>query len=182
MRKSSFFENPIAFHKRHHTVFMIAETGILTAAIVILTFLCQKTVYVIQQEEHIILEEGIWKLSATGYGFFQILPLITSLSLLIFIFAVLFVRDKKGDPILAKKMSHWLFYVSVVALVLDLITRFFELGSCFSNVKIGTEVVMDRSFGQTFIVVARALCCLDFYVWRSEFGLERFYGSRDVYR
>lgn len=181
MSKTSFFENPIAFHKRHHTVFMIAETGILTAVIAVLTFLCKRVVFLSEQEESVVWEEG-WRLSDAGYGFFQILPLITSFLLLIFVFVILLVRDKKGDPILAKKMSHWLFYASIGAFVLDVVIRLFGLGSYFYATENGMEVLMDRGFGQIFIILARALCCLDFYVWRSEFGLEKFYGSRDVYR
>lgn len=172
----SFFEDPIGFHKKHHTAFLIAETVLGICIMGILSFVFYEDTYALVEEDQWAWLSSSWSFSADGYSVVRLLPAILGLVELIGIFIVLFVRDKKGNPIFAKKMCHVLFFCTVGIGIVDLLFALF--GGYMIPVDSSDYIVYrDYRLACWGSFVLQALLCLDFYVWRSEFGLEKFYGS-----
>lgn len=165
----------IEFHKKHHTVLMVIESIVLSIILFLVSLFCYKTDYIYNEEEMIVLNEtNIYSFS--NLNFVTITQNICSIVLLIFIFVIIFIRDKKQNPIFAKKLTHILFSISVGVLVFDMLMYIAFNDSVIINNEVYTFI--EYTFSRIISLICHVLMSFLIYVWRSEFSLEKFYGSR----
>ena len=157
------------FHKKHHTELLVIETIILVGLMALFAFLIGEDIY-----NNDVLERSTFGFNFQTVNIVNLVPVFLGALQFICIIAIIILRKLKGNPIYAKKCSHGLFYLSIGCLVVD-----FILMIVFSNyITISEPLVKETSHRIGFIIqiVLQALLSFDIYVWRSDFGLEQYYG------
>lgn len=161
------------FHKKYHTWLLLAETIII--AIIILVLACLARVETIEQDE-LILQQ--YSLNFKNMNTPQYFPVILGFIEIVSIMIIIGLKNMK-NPIFAKKCVHILFFFSLLILAVDVVVAIF-----FSNYTIvvdngGTAsqaINYNHTLASFITCVLQALICLDINMWRSDFGLEKYYG------
>jgi len=170
-----FFAHPIQAHKKYHTKFLIGEVIILYIINLIFGFFYKDEAYDLENGEELI--ESAYKLSDKGDFVLYHIPALLIFIILIWILIIVYVRDKKSNPIKAKKLVKQLFIFSIVALVIDLAFLVFlreEITLYHSGDFLRIHF---HTISLIISVISAGLIVFDIHVWRSEFGLEKFYGQ-----
>lgn len=157
------------FHKKHHTELLVIETIILVGLMTLFAFLIGETFY-----NNDVIERSTFGFNFQDVNIVNLVPVLLGALQFIFIIAIIILRKLKGNPIYAKKCSHGLFYLSIGCLVVD-----FILMIIFSNYMMETGSFIkeiDHRIGFIIQIILQALLSFDLYVWRSDFGLEQYYG------
>lgn len=157
------------FHKKHHTELLVIETIILVGLMTLFAFLIGETIY-----NNDVIERSTFGFNFQDVNIVNLVPVFLGALQFIFIIAIIILRKLKGNPIYAKKCSHGLFYLSIGCLVVD-----FILMIIFSNYMMETGSFIkeiDHRIGFIIQIILQALLSFDLYVWRSDFGLEQYYG------
>ena len=157
------------FHKKHHTELLVIETIILVGLMTLFAFLIGETIY-----NNDVIERSTFGFNFQDVNIVNLVPVFLGALQFIFIIAIIIIRKLKGNPIYAKKCSHGLFYLSIGCLVVD-----FILMIIFSNYMMETGSFIkeiDHRIGFIIQIILQALLSFDLYVWRSDFGLEQYYG------
>lgn len=157
------------FHKKYHTQLLVIETIILVSLIALFAFLTNEAFY-----NNDILTNSTFGFNFQDIKIVNLIPIFLGVLQFICIIVIIILRKIKGNPIYAKKCSHGLFYLSIACIVIDFILMF-----AFSNyITISGIMTKETSHRVGFIIqiILQALLSLDLYVWRSDFGLEQYYG------
>lgn len=157
------------FHKKHHTELLVIETIILVGLMTLFAFLTSETIY-----NNDVIEKSTFGFNFQNANIVNLVPVFLGTLQFVCIILIIILRKLKGNPIYAKKCSHGLFYLSIGCLVVD-----FILMIIFSNyMTTSGTLIKETSHRIGFIIqiVLQALLSFDIYVWRSDFGLEQYYG------
>jgi len=157
------------FHKKYHTWLLLVETIIISFGILVLS--CLACVELSKGNE---LVSRHYTLGFDNMGVQHIIPVVLSLLEVVFIIIIIILKNMK-NPIFAKKCTHVLLFFAFGVLAADIIIAIF-----FSNIYLvlddGQGMVINHTLSSFIIAALQALICVDINVWRSEFGLEKYYG------
>lgn len=160
------------FHKKYHTWLLLVETIIISFGILVLSGLARvelsKGNELVNYYYTLNFDENL------GVHYQHIIPIVLSLLEVVFIIIIIILKNMK-NPIFAKKCTHVLLVFSFVVLAADIIIAIF-----FSNASFvldnGQGMIINHTLSSFIIAALQALICVDINVWRSEFGLEKYYG------
>lgn len=172
----------VDFRKKNYTQIFIGETIFLTIVSFIFSFFCkhEKIYYEsISGFEDKLEDEFIFKVFPNIFP--HIIPFIFFLTILGFSLIMIYIMHIKKNPIKAKRLFKYLNILSYINIgVAIFFSIFFTTYVYYSSFGSGTTVdYYHFQFGRIVTTISSILIAINIYFWRSNFGLEKFYGSSD---
>ena len=161
----------VFFHKKHHTVLILIETGILAVVSFFMAML-------VKVEEWTVigsLQQMTDSYYCLAFGSFSnFIPFILMLLELLIIILIVIFKNVMWKPIIAKKTAHVLFYISLAIIVVDLFITILIPAEVYNT---GISITsVSNVVGKLISTVMQLIVAFNIYCWREEFGLEKIYG------
>jgi heme/copper-type cytochrome/quinol oxidase subunit 2 len=158
------------FYNKHCTKIVLGSEIIICLVTLLLSFVKKVNVY---QDDALINSYNEFSLNHNNV--FAFLPLATSLISIIFTLIIIYIRDKQLNPIKAKKLTRYSYFLSIIIFVIDVI-----IISFFSYFEVEQDALIYiylRFYNLIISIVLHAVNIYNHYQWMSEFGLEKYYGQ-----
>ena len=161
----------IFFHKKHHTILILIECCVLTIVSFFMAMLLKVEEWVVI-DSYQQLSESYYTLA---FGkFHNFVPFIFLVFELLSIVAITIIKNVLWKPIIAKKIVHVLFYLSLGIIVIDLAMTVLIPSEVYNSGIALTTI--SNATGKLISTICQLLMAFDIYCWREEFGLEKIYG------
>ena len=172
----------VDFRKKNYTKIFVGETLFLTIISFVFSFFCkhEKIYYEsITGFEETLENKFIFKVYPNVFP--HIIPFIFFLSICGFSFVMIYIMHVKKNHIKAKRLFKYLNILSYINIGVSIFFLIFfnEYVNYFSLGNGTTYDYYHYQFGRIVTTISSILIAINIYFWRSNFGLEKFYGSSD---
>ncbi|MGN1295123.1 MAG: hypothetical protein ACI4U5_01815 [Bacilli bacterium] len=174
--------NYVDFRKKNYTKIFIGETLFLTIISFVFSFFCKhEKIYYEESTGYEDILDSSFMFKVCPKIFAHIVPFILFLVIIIFSLTMIYIMHVKKNPIKAKRLFRYLTIISYVNIGVAIFFSIF-FTSYVSYLSLGAGITYDYyhfQFGRIVTTISSILLAVNIYFWRSNFGLEKFYGSSD---
>jgi hypothetical protein len=168
----------INFRKKHYTYFLLVEELLLLGVITSLMFLTKVTKQIATPSGNEVVS-SIYHFQLFKENLIAcVLPSISSLIVVLFTFIIFIIKDVFKKPIPAKKLTKPLFIVSVIVFFVT-VGIMYTYNYYYVSSSGGVSYIYNHRLSFIVTAICQVLMLVDIWFWRSEFNLEKLYGSND---